>query len=110
MARRILSLFLVYWCRYLNHLASSKVWHLLFFAIAWSVWLCRNNIDFDNKVLNGSTLFDLVLVHFGWLCKVKSSDVWLSMGIFLAAPNLFNLSVHSIAGKKRKMNSDPPVG
>ncbi|KAL4354507.1 hypothetical protein GQ457_06G027420 [Hibiscus cannabinus] len=62
---------------------NDSIWHLLPFAILWSIWLFRNDIIFANSHLDAAQLFYLIshdptLTDKPWLPKAngQSNLVW----------------------------------
>jgi hypothetical protein len=51
---------------------SEKTWLMLFFSVAWSLWLLRNDVIFKKKISDYDTLFFLIIT---WLCLwIKAID------------------------------------
>jgi hypothetical protein len=46
-------------------ISEKKAWVMLFFSMAWSMWLLYNDVIFKQKIPNYDTLFFLIVT---WLC------------------------------------------
>ena len=76
---------------------NGDVWHMLLFAILWTLWLFRNDIVFNNKILDEIQVFDLVKTCMAWWCKAKwPSTLFLFSDFYIAASDLsFNVQPKS---------------
>ncbi|XVF79090.1 hypothetical protein PTKIN_Ptkin14bG0191400 [Pterospermum kingtungense] len=63
--------FFCQWINLLHGKSIDKVWSMLFGAIAWSIWLCRNEKVFNNKVLEFSQVIDLIKLKLSHWIKAK---------------------------------------
>ncbi|KAE8657717.1 hypothetical protein F3Y22_tig00116984pilonHSYRG00343 [Hibiscus syriacus] len=63
----------------------------LFFGIAWSIWLARNDTIFNNKKSEFQQFFDVVLLRIG----VWASSLWpesvISISAFIRSPSLVSI-------------------
>ncbi|XVF04129.1 hypothetical protein REPUB_Repub05bG0055500 [Reevesia pubescens] len=50
---------------------STEVWRMVFLAIIWSIWLCRNDMIFNGKFLDTHQLLDLTKYRLATWFKAK---------------------------------------
>jgi hypothetical protein len=53
---------------------QRKAWLMLFFLVAWSLWLLRNDLIFQQKTPDYDTIFFLIITHLCLWLKVIHSD------------------------------------
>jgi len=54
---------------------SKKVWSSSFFAVAWSIWLMRNEIIFHQKEFNSMTLCQNIRWRVAFWTKAWGSNI-----------------------------------
>eukprot|EP00258_Populus_trichocarpa_P028500 XP_024444519.1 uncharacterized protein LOC112324681 [Populus trichocarpa] len=53
---------------------QKKAWVMLFFSVAWSIWLLRNDVIFKQKIPNYDTLFFLIVTRLCLWLKATEPD------------------------------------
>ncbi|GKV35665.1 hypothetical protein SLEP1_g43906 [Rubroshorea leprosula] len=67
-------------------------WEVVWFALVWTIWLTRNEVLFNNKIVDKNKLFDLVQVRsFHWLTN-RGKVLRYSFSDWLLNPHLCNVS------------------
>jgi len=54
---------------------QRKTWLMLFFLVAWSLWLLRNDLIFQQKTLDYDTIFFLIITRLCLRLKAIHSDL-----------------------------------
>jgi len=52
-----------------------KIWCATFFAVAWSIWLLRNDVIFQQKSVNAEILCNLIKWRVSYWMKAWKDDV-----------------------------------
>lgn len=47
-------------------LSDPLLWSLIPFALCWSVWLARKDVNFQNKTFDPTFMWDLHVLRIGW--------------------------------------------
>lgn len=55
-------------CGKLRGKTKQKLWSVLFFCVAWTIWLERNKIKFEEKQLDWCWMWELIKIKLGlWM-------------------------------------------
>jgi len=55
-------------------ISEKKTWLMLFFSVAWSLWLHRNDVIFKQTTPNYDTLFILIITRLCFWIKAIEPD------------------------------------
>ncbi|XVF79317.1 hypothetical protein PTKIN_Ptkin14bG0211600 [Pterospermum kingtungense] len=71
--------FFVQWNSLLPNRALDKMWGMLFGAVAWSIWLCRNEVVFKGKNWELDHILDLIKLRLSMWMKARWLHLSMSM-------------------------------
>ena len=55
-------------------LEKKKTWLILFFSVAWSLWLLHNDVIFKQKISDYDTLFFFIITRLCFWIKALNAD------------------------------------
>jgi ribonuclease HI len=68
---------------------QKKAWVMLFFSVAWSIWLLRNDVIFKQKIPDYDTLFFLIVTRLClWLKAIEPDFPYSSSDLLRSAEGL----------------------
>ncbi|KAL4271167.1 hypothetical protein GQ457_13G010790 [Hibiscus cannabinus] len=103
--------FFLAWPQLLTSWAHDHMWLLIPYAVIWSIWLHRNEIAFQSKILDTSQLLFTVKMRAAWWFKAKKLDSSISLESIFSDPSLsssFNKPNHN--RDARCSWQPPPMG
>ncbi|XVF77973.1 hypothetical protein PTKIN_Ptkin14bG0090800 [Pterospermum kingtungense] len=71
--------FFVQWNSLLPNRALDKMWGMLFGVVAWSIWLCRNEVVFKGKNWELDHILDLIKLRLSMWMKARWPHLSMSM-------------------------------
>ena len=72
---------------------QRKAWLMLFFSVAWSLWLLRNDLIFQQKTPDYDSIFFLIITRLClWLKAIHSDFPYSSSDLIRSADGLFRWS------------------
>ncbi|KAK8604824.1 hypothetical protein V6N13_082293 [Hibiscus sabdariffa] len=78
------------WDHLITKVGMKEFWRMSFCSIIWTVWLCRNEVLFNNKFCDAATILDLSILRLGFWSKGKWSDKLISISDFVRNPVCFS--------------------
>ncbi|KAL4385238.1 hypothetical protein GQ457_15G008200 [Hibiscus cannabinus] len=99
------------WPHLCSKVDSTHMWRLLPFAIVWSIWLHRNEIVFQGKVVDVGQLLYNVKLRAAWWFKAKEPDSIMFLDLIISDPSLASWKAESISKSNASLAwSPPPLG
>ena len=75
------------WLGLMPSVACKEFWFMLFAVISWIIWLWRNGVVFENKVLEANSLFFMIKSRLAWWCWAKWPNASKSVDEILLNPS-----------------------
>ncbi|KAL4368710.1 hypothetical protein GQ457_05G000030 [Hibiscus cannabinus] len=101
-------IFLLSWHEACISRSSDSIWHLIPFAILWTIWLLRNEITFANGHLDNVQLFFLVRTRTAIWFKAKFPKCTCSVDDLIADPSVADKWGKSKVLADSKRRWEPP--
>ncbi|KAK8585762.1 hypothetical protein V6N13_050736 [Hibiscus sabdariffa] len=85
--------FLTIWVNCPIRAGSFPVWLVAFhgMTMAWTIWLFRNEVVFDDKKVDDSQMFDIFITRVAWWCKCNWADQVVSISHCISCPSMISI-------------------
>ena len=102
--------FLLSWIGACPSCLPLTIWHLLFFAILWSIWRGRNDFIYHGKVVELEGLFEVVMIRVSAWSRALWLDYFVFMNDLIADPSKLQYTQAKNCVRKRNKWQPPSLG